>query len=312
MRISVEKACELLRHGNVVAIPTETVYGLAASLSNPDAIEHIYALKGRPANNPLIIHVGDSSQVLFYTKDIPPNFEILANTFWPGPMTLLLPAEKDWVPSIVRAGLDSVAFRIPSHFVTLQVLANVGPLVMPSANLSGRPSATRPEHVENDFGLDFPVLDGGPCHRGVESTILTYTGKRWEIVRLGALTPDVFTPLLGYEPRVNEDVNEEQPICPGQLYRHYAPHAKLLLSQNIPQGFSGVIVGFSDRKYPETERVIHLGSTADPEEVAKNLYRVLRQLDSEGVKTAWVDTNFPEHGLWGTIAERLHKAGRSD
>lgn len=309
MRISLEKTCELLRHGNVVAVPTETVYGLAASLSNPDAIEHIYTLKGRPANNPLIIHVGDSSQVLFYTKDIPPDFEILANTFWPGPMTLLLPAEKDWVPSIVRAGLDRVAFRIPSHFMTLQVLASVGPLVMPSANLSGRPSATRPEHVENDFGLDLPVLDGGACHRGVESTILTYTGRRWEIVRLGALTPEVFTPFLGYEPRVNEEINEDQPICPGQVYRHYAPHAKLMLSHEIPENFSGVIVGFSDRTYPEPYRVFSLGPLTDPEEVAQNLYRVLRQLDSDGIKTAWVDTNFPESGLWSTIAERLQRAG---
>lgn len=309
MRVSLETACALLQQGDVVAIPTETVYGLAASLSNPDAIEHIYTLKGRPANNPLIIHVGDASQVLFYTKDIPEGFEILANTFWPGPMTLLLPAEKEWVPSIVRADLDTVAFRIPSHPLTLQVLGYTGPLVMPSANLSGKPSATRPEHVENDFGNTFPVLDGGECYRGVESTILTYHNDKWEIVRLGALTAETFEPFLRYRPRVNEFVDEEYPVCPGQLYRHYAPLAMLLLDPILPNEGIEAIVGFSERQYPPQYRLFELGSSQNAEEVAKNLYRIFRLLDSEGIKTAWVDTHFPDSGLWTTIKERIRKAG---
>jgi L-threonylcarbamoyladenylate synthase len=308
MRVNFEKACKLLEAGNVVAIPTETVYGLAASLSDPEAIEHIFTLKGRPADNPLIIHVADSSQVVFYTKDIPKGFEILASTFWPGPMTLVLPAVKEWVPSIVRADLNTVAFRIPSHPLTLQVLINVGPLVMPSANLSGKPSATRPEHVENDFGMDFPVLDGGECYRGVESTILMHNLNRWEIVRLGALTPEIFEPFLGYQPQINEFIGEEHPVCPGQLYRHYAPQATLILDKGVKPDSIGTIVGFSDRKYPDTCRVYNLGSTTNPEEVAKNLYETLRKLDREGVEKAWVDTVFPSTGLWTTVAERLRKA----
>lgn len=312
MRVNIKTACELLKDGKVVAIPTETVYGLAASLSNPEAIEHIFTLKGRPADNPLIIHVGDSFQVECYTKNVPEGFEVLASTFWPGPMTLVLPAVKEWVPSIVRADLDTVAFRIPSHPLTLQVLSNVGPLVMPSANLSGKPSATRPEHVENDFGVDFPVLDGGECHRGVESTILMNNMNKWEIVRLGAITPEIFETFLGYKPNVNEFIRENHPICPGQMYRHYAPQATLILDSNISPESIGAVVGFSDRTYPESCRIFELGATTDPEEVAKNLYGTLRTLDLEGIKKVWVDTRFPDVGLWTTVSERLRKASSNN
>lgn len=309
MRVSFEKACRLLQEGGVVAIPTETVYGLAASLSDPQAINDIFALKGRPSDNPLIIHLADSSQVEFYSKDISKDFDILASTFWPGPMTLVLHAEKEWVPSIVRAGLDTVAFRIPSHPLTLQVLHAVGPLVMPSANLSGKPSATRAEHVENDFGSGFPVLDGGECYRGVESTILMNHLDRWEIVRLGALTPEIFEPFLGYRPEIHEAVDEERPICPGRLYRHYAPQANLVLDRTVPPELIGTVVGFRDRTYPSSCRVYSLGPSDNPEEVAKNLYETLRRLDIDCIEKAWVDTGFPSTGLWTTVAERLRKAG---
>jgi len=172
MLVTLENACERLKQGAVVAIPTETVYGLAASLSSLEAIKQVFALKGRPANNPLIIHVSDPSQVQLYTEELPKDFSVLAEAFWPGPMTLILSADKLQVPKIVRAGLDTVAFRVPDHSLALEVLSNIGPVVMPSANLSGSPSSTCSEHVCNDFGRDFPVLDGDRCLRGVESTIL--------------------------------------------------------------------------------------------------------------------------------------------
>ena len=309
MRVTLEKACELLKKGQVVAIPTETVYGLAASLSCSEAIDHIFTLKGRPADNPLIIHGADSTQVEYYTKNVPEGFEALAATFWPGPMTLVLPAVTEWVPSTVRANLDTVAFRIPSHPLTLQVLAEVGPLVMPSANISGRPSATCPEHVENDFGEDFPVLDGGICHCGVESTILVYQTGHWNIVRLGALSPDTFETILGYVPHT-EELGEDSlhPICPGQFYRHYAPSAVLILDPSINPASIGFVVGFGDRNYPPSCRVFSLGASTDPEQAAKNLYQVLRNLDRQGIKEAWVDMNFPQYGLWETVGERLRKA----
>jgi L-threonylcarbamoyladenylate synthase len=308
MDITLEKACELLQNGKVVAIPTETVYGLAASLSHSEAIESIFNLKGRPAKNPLIVHIADVSQVSYYSRDIPEDFDKLARTFWPGPLTMVIPAVSDWVPSTVRAGLPTVAFRIPSHPLTLQVLNRVGPLVMPSANLSGKPSATRPEHVEVDFGEDFPILNGGNSLRGLESTILFHRNERWEICRLGALTPEAFTPILGYEPAFYANANQHAPVSPGQLLRHYAPKTKLMLTHSIPTEGSGTIVGFDDRSYPETFRVLQLGPVSDPEKIAENLYSVLRKLDEEEIKSAWVDMNFPREGLWRTVAERLKKA----
>lgn len=307
MQITLEKACELLRQGQVVAIPTETVYGLAASLSNTKAIEHIYKLKRRPTDNPLIIHMSDSSQIKLYAKHIVPGFDLLASTFWPGPMTLVLPAQKKWVPSIVRSGLDTIAFRIPAHPLTLQVLKKVGPLVMPSANLSGKPSATCSKHVENDFGKNFPVLNGEKCRRGVESTILIYHNKCWEIVRLGALSPEVFEPLLGYEPPVVEQ-SKQKPICPGQLFRHYAPKATLILDPKVSPESIGVVVGFSGQTYPKNCRVFTLGNKEKPQEIAKNLYDTLRNLDIKQINMAWVDMDFPSNGLWKTIRERLKKA----
>jgi L-threonylcarbamoyladenylate synthase len=308
MDITLEKACEMLMNGKVVAIPTETVYGLAASLSHSEAIESIFALKGRPAKNPLIVHIADISQVSCYSRDIPQDFDKLARTFWPGPLTMVIPVEPEWVPSTVRAGLPTVAFRIPSHPLTLQVLNRVGPLVMPSANLSGKPSATRPDHVEVDFGEDFPILNGGNSLRGLESTILYHRGGRWEICRLGALTSEAFIPILGYEPVFNTNFDQRAPISPGQLFRHYAPKTKLMLTHSIPNEGSGTILGFSDRQYPVGFRVLTLGPINAPDTVAENLYSVLRQLDQEEIKEAWVDMNFPREGLWRTVAERLKKA----
>lgn len=308
MDITLEKACKLLEEGQVVALPTETVYGLAASLSHSEAIEQIFTLKGRPSNNPLIVHVADSSQVKYYSRNIPEGFDKLASTFWPGPLTIIIPVEPEWVPNSVRAGLPTVAFRVPGHPLTLQVINRVGPVVMPSANLSGRPSATRPEHVEVDFGAHFPVLYDGNSIKGVESTILFHRNGRWEITRLGALTAELFTPLLGYEPPFVRATSQENLISPGQLLRHYAPQAKLILTFTVPENGTGTLIGFSDRSYPESYNLISLGPLKNPEKVAENLYSVLRKLDEKRIDRAWVDMNFPREGLWRTIAERLKTA----
>lgn len=309
MRISLSQTISALQSGQVIAVPTETVYGLAASLSQPAAIEKIFALKGRPRANPLIIHVGDLADIRHYVTEYPPGFEALAQTFWPGPLTCILPVHTSRVPSLVRAGLPTAGFRMPALDLTRQLLKSTGPLVMPSANLSGRPSATRPEHVEEDFGVDFPVLDGGICAKGVESTILLYQEPKWVIVRLGALAPEQFQPILGYQPRFVQKEQEAQPLCPGQLFRHYAPHARLLLGDSADLEEASFVLGFKERSYPYGKRIIVLGSLSQPEEVAENLYQALRQLDQEGALSAWVDMNFPREGLWQTIAERLLRAG---
>ena len=309
MRISLLEAAERLLAGQVVAVPTETVYGLAASIKIPEAIKTIYKLKNRPLVNPLIVHIAHQEEIMHYTQEHPPGVEQLAKTFWPGPFTCILPAQEERVPAFARAHLSTVGIRIPAHPLTHQLLKITGPLVMPSANLSGRPSATLPKHVEEDFGLDFPILDGGACTQGVESTILLYQANQWMIGRLGALAPECFAPLLGYQPVIIQKQDHLKPVCPGQLFRHYAPQAELILGEINQQERASVILGFNGRIYPHSQRIIRLGSLEHPQQVAGQLYRVLRQLDQEKIQVAWVDMDFPRHGLWLTIAERLKRAG---
>lgn len=305
MIVSLFQAEELLKNGHVVAVPTETVYGLAASLQKPSAIAQIFSLKGRPSNNPLIIHVANLDQIYPFTGSLDDLTVRLAQSFWPGPMTLVLPIDVEKVPDMVRAGLNTAAFRIPSHPVTKALLERVGPIVMPSANISGRPSATNPLHVATDFGDSFPVLDGGCSNKGVESTILVYSDV-WKIIRLGALPPEAFLEILGYIPEIEKCKTGQAPLCPGQMYRHYAPKAKLYFG--LTEGMMEAVIGFRDRDYARAKKVFVLGSSQSPETVAENLYSVLRQLDEEGICEAYVDSDFPRHGLWMTIYERLCKA----
>lgn len=305
MKISSIQAVELLRQGKVVAIPTETVYGLAGSLHSEQAIHEIFSLKNRPANNPLIVHLSSISDMDEYVADYPPHFEVLAKTFWPGPLTLILPAAN--VPAIATAGLTTAAFRIPSHKIALEILTLTGPLVIPSANLSGKPSSTSYKHVERDFGENFPVVEGGICEKGVESTILIFQEDKWQIARLGAIAAEDFQTILNYKP--NYLSSSHSPICPGQLYRHYAPKAKLFLENRFAK--ATLILGFSDRQYPSSAEVWHLGSSQDPYTVAKELYRLLRELDLREKKEAWIDIDFPNTGLWTTIRERMEKAAHS-
>jgi L-threonylcarbamoyladenylate synthase len=303
MRIDLDRAAALLKSG-VVAIPTETVYGLAASLHSPAAIEQLFVLKGRPRKNPLIIHVASLAEVKELATALPPDFEKLA-ALWPGPLTLILKADTKLIPSQVRAGLPTAAFRIPALPLARELLKKTGPLVAPSANLSGRPSSTEPKHVEEDFGKSFPVLDGGPCQKGLESTILSYGGPEahpaWRILRQGALPLETLTQVLGYPPEIVIPEAGQNPECPGQLFRHYAPKATLTL-----QGNAEVILGFKERTYDLP--VLLLGSLANAEEVAHNLYFVLRELDERGIQKARVDLDLPPHGLWLTLRERLLKA----
>jgi L-threonylcarbamoyladenylate synthase len=306
MKISLDQAEELLISGSVVALPTETVYGLAALFTLPHAIEKIYALKGRPRQNPLIVHVNDPYLVRFYTKEVPLEAETLMTAFWPGPLTLVLPANIEKVPDIVRSGKSTVAFRVPSHPIISSILKNVGPIVAPSANLSGKPSATTLKHVEDDFGLNFPVVDGGEIEKGVESTILVYTEGVWKIGRLGSISPEDFAPHLGYIPKNYEKASID-PICPGSLYRHYSPNAKLYLG-SLEKCIDSVVLGYTDRFYPNASLTIPIGESTNPYSIMKNLYSSLRKLDEMGISEAFIDIDFPMDGLYLTIYERFFRA----
>lgn len=302
MRISIDEACKRLQNNEVVAIPTETVYGLAALLSSEEATQKVFTLKKRALNNPLIIHVQDKKECEQYVDSTPPDFELLADAFWPGPLTLVMKIKEESIPKIARAHLTTAAFRVPFHPMTQELLQKCSPLVAPSANLSGKPSATRPEHIEADFGKDFPVLDGGACKYGVESTILIFQDGLWHLGRQGAISKEALEYVLGYDVAA---ANNVKPICPGQFFRHYAPHTHLILSKKPSHDY---IIGFSDRVYEKNKKLFSLGRLSHPEEVAFHLYDTLRRLDIEGIQEAEVDINIPETGIWATILERLTRA----
>jgi len=311
MLITIDEAAKKLLQGEIVAVPTETVYGLAAPLSNIQAIEAIFTVKGRPSSNPLIIHAASVEEIASFVKEFPPGFSELANAFWPGPMTLILPVNEDRVPARARAGLPTAGFRIPNHQEALSLLKLTGPLVMPSANLSGKPSATAFEHVEFDFGKEFPILKGSGAKRGVESTIAIFHNEAWQLIRLGAIPREAFLPIIGYMPEISLTPREKKPLCPGQLFRHYAPKAVLKPFDAFDKEARGAIVGFSDRIYPKSMQLFSIGSSKAPEEVAANLYSALRKLDDCCIEHAYVDFNFPNDGLWVTIAERLRRAAET-
>lgn len=319
MRISEEQAAERLLQGEVVAIPTETVYGLAASLNHPAAIEAIFSLKGRPHHNPLIVHVAKPGPhehpmeaLAEYLVQPIHALEILVEHFWPGPLTLVLPVRTETIIPLVRAHLPTAAFRMPLHSTAQHILARTGPLVAPSANRSGLPSSTCVEHVEEDFGPSFPVVDGGPCQGGVESTILIMHEGRWRIGRLGAIPPETFASLLGYVPEWGIPEGQEGVVCcPGQLYRHYAPRATLLLGEtDYGAADDPVVLGFTDRTYIGAKRIFFLSSSDDPVGALNRLYHILRQLDQEQIPSAWIDLRIHETGLWRTLRERLIRAAR--
>lgn len=308
MRVSPEDAMERLKRGEVVALPTETVYGLAASIEHPHAIERIFELKKRPRDNPLILHSSSFETLLPYLHS--PTFQIkpLTEAFWPGPLTLVLPAKTELLPPAVTAGLSTIAVRVPNHPLTRHILEKSGPLVAPSANLSGRPSATSQEHVEMDFGKEFPVVDGGSCSKGVESTILSWNEKehRWQILRLGAISAEQLSLVLGEPPIFVQKSSSSAPLCPGTKYRHYSPVTPL--KSGPPPLKVGVAIGFQERNYPFADQVLILGSLKDPQNVAQNLYSTLRQLDQLQVPEAWIDLDLPQMGLWTTLRERMVKA----
>ncbi len=304
MKLNFFECKELLLRGDVVALPTETVFGLAACYQNGPAVQKIFDLKKRPLENPLILHIASPSSVKELTKELPPGTKQLMEAFWPGPLTLILPA-KDSVPFLVRAGLPTVAIRMPNHAPTLSLIRETGPLVAPSANLSGRPSSTSAAHVEEDFGKEFPVFEEEGAEKGVESTILIYLDGGWKITRLGALSREEIEAVL--KAPVNQLEKSERTFSPGQHFRHYSPKASLHLGSEYRQE-APTVLGFSERSYANAKEVLHFGSLDRPEEALQNLYGLLRLLDQKKVDQAWVDMDFPEEGLWTTLRERLTRA----
>jgi L-threonylcarbamoyladenylate synthase len=327
---AVSEAAGILRNDGVIAFPTETVYGLGANGLSSAAVRKIFKAKGRPSDNPLILHVSDHDQIGLITSHVPAQSQMLMRTFWPGPLTLILP-KSDLVPSVVTGGLDTVGIRMPDHPLALALISETGtPLAAPSANRSGYPSPTTAMHVLHDLdGRIDGILDGGPCEIGLESTILDMTQAVPVILRPGAITREALERLLGPVALDTRAI----PKAPGMKYHHYAPKAKLYLLSGTSKAIAEYIqtqvngdhifvkdepVGFlltteteailkQLETGPESQYVRVLGSQNRPEEVGGKLYDELRRCDLEGIQTVFVEA-YSTQGMGAALMNRLIKA----
>ncbi len=316
-----------LSQGQLVAFPTETVYGLGADALNPVAVKNIFEAKGRPSDNPLIVHIADISQLNGLVKEVPPLAKSLMDAFWPGPLTLVFKRSLK-IPDIITAGLDTVAIRMPKNPIALKLIERSGvPVAAPSANLSGRPSPTCAEHVAEDLsGRIAYIIDGGSCTVGVESTVLDITSEIPVILRPGGVTQEMLEKVVGKveaDP-VLEVKGDVKPRSPGMKYRHYSPMAEMILVKGDNEKVidkintltkerrnEGLLVGVltcseNAHRY-NADVVIPAGSLDHLEEVAAGLYHTLRKFDETKVGIIYSET-FREHEIGQAVMNRLKKA----
>jgi len=319
----IEKAAKLLREGQLVALPTETVYGLGANGLDENAVAKIFEAKGRPQDNPLILHIADASQIADFCRDIPQAAYLLAEKFWPGPLTMVLPA-KDCVPKRTTGGLSTVAVRCPDHPVTREIIRKAGvPIAAPSANLSGKPSTTTAQHVLDDHKGRLPlIVDGGPSRVGVESTIVDLTDSRPRLLRPGGITPEQLLEVLGdlvIDKAVTAQINKDAVVkAPGMKYRHYAPQCPLV----IVTGDKEKAAAYIRSHYEQGNRVLCFreelplytgcdplayGTEADAATLSAGLFAALRVLDDPAVTKVYA--RCPEGGgMAYAVQNRLKKA----
>ncbi|WIY53394.1 L-threonylcarbamoyladenylate synthase [Devosia sp. YIM 151766] len=299
----IEDAAALLRHGRLVAFPTETVYGLGADATNSDAVLSIYETKGRPRFNPLIVHCADlamAEKLALFS----PLARRLAQAFWPGPLSIVLPLRPGHgLADITTAGLDRVALRVPDHPIAQALLRASGrPLAAPSANPSGRLSPTNAEQVRRGFAGNVPVLDGGACQAGVESTIIAVDGDRLIQLRAGALSRDEIGKVMNMA--VERAAKGAEIAAPGMLLSHYAPNAALRLD-TAPRPGEGWLAFGPSAPFEGITR--NLSSGGDLREAARNLFAMLHELDASGVGVI-AAAPIPETGLGEAINDRLRRA----
>ncbi|SHJ40309.1 L-threonylcarbamoyladenylate synthase [Flavobacterium haoranii] len=317
MRIGndIEEAAYWLRKGEVVAIPTETVYGLAANIYNEKAVEKIYTLKNRPKNNPLIVHLKSDKELSKYAVNIPVKAKILAQTFWPGPLTLVLEKSAQ-IPSHITSGKDTVGLRVPAKKILLELLHELDfPLAAPSANPSNRTSATSTDHIIEYFkGKPLAyALEGGACEKGLESTIIGFDKGEPVIYRLGALSIELIEKVVGKVTVFNKAT--EIILVPGMFSKHYAPKTKLLpvedwkdYCKNNPNKKIALLTsGTLLETIPNYVSLFNLSVTHDLDEVARNLYKTLFEIDQLEFDEI-IFQYFPENQLGTTINDRLTRA----
>lgn len=301
----IEQAAQLLKQGELVAFPTETVYGLGADASSPQAVEKIFAAKGRPADHPVIVHVASADEFAKWALDVPEVAYQLAKAFMPGPITLILKRSK-LVPDVVSGGQDTVGLRVPNHPVALELLKSFGGgVAAPSANRFGRISPTTAKHVFEELGEGITILDGGSCQVGLESTIVDLTSVRVKILRPGGVSLDALSRLLGYTPEV---VGKSQVRVSGSLESHYAPTTPaFLVDRAEPQAAdekSGVI---SLEAKPTSSKSVWVTLPNDAEHYGHLLYATLRRLDGLGLERILIE-QVPDSSEWLAVRDRLQRA----
>ena len=319
----VQIASELLQKGELVAIPTETVYGLGADGLNPHAVSKIFLAKGRPQDNPLILHIAEPKQMEDICHDIPEAAYRLAEAFWPGPLTMVLPA-KDIVPMSTRANLPTVAVRCPDCEITRQIIRQAQiPVAAPSANISGKPSTTTAEHVFHDHNGKIPlIVDGGPCRVGVESTIVDLTEDRPRLLRPGGITPEQLIAVLGdliVDKAVTAQIDKDEVVkAPGMKYRHYAPAEPVI----IVAGSREKAAQYIHRHFEPGDRVLcfeeelplyadcnplSYGKEADVNTLSAGLFAALRELDDGNINKVYARCP-TGGGVAYAVQNRLKKA----
>lgn len=321
-------AGEIIKHGGLVAFPTETVYGLGGDALNPDSSRKIYAAKGRPSDNPLIIHICRMEDIYKIVSDFPQKAKILAAEFWPGPLTMVLP-KAEAVPKETTGGLNTVAVRMPVDPIALSFIEAAGGYVAaPSANVSGRPSPTSSRYVEEDMcGRIDMIIDGGDVEIGLESTIVDLTGDIPMLLRPGSITLEMLEGVLGkvaVDPTIMEGNMAGRPKAPGMKYKHYAPKGELLIVSGesrkvvtcinelaetaMEQGEKTGIIGTEENiPFYQGNSIKSVGRSDDEVSIAKHLYRILREFDDEGVTRIYSES-FSTGGMGQAIMNRLLKA----
>ncbi|TMH91922.1 MAG: threonylcarbamoyl-AMP synthase [Betaproteobacteria bacterium] len=310
--VPVRDAVAILRRGGLVAFPTETVYGLGADASNPDAVARIYQVKGRPAGHPVIVHIGDIGQLARWARDVPEAATKLATHFWPGPLTLVLRRAPN-VDSQLSGGQDTIGLRVPGHPVALQLLREFGGgIAAPSANRFGRISPTTAEHVRSDLASEVElILDGGACEIGIESTIVDLSRGRPVLLRPGRIAAGDIAAQLGVAPLARDSA---APRAPGELAAHYAPRQplRLIASDRWERSVQGSSRGrgvLSFRSAPEGDMsAMWIEGPREPWRYGHDLYANLRALDSSGCDRILVEGP-PDTLEWAAIRDRLTRAG---
>lgn len=325
----IEIAAQVLRKGGTVAFPTETVYGLGADALDPKAVAKIFMAKGRPSDNPLIVHISDIRQVDRLVKNIPERAIKLMELFWPGPLTIVF-KKADIIPDIISAGLDTVAIRFPSHPVAQALIQAAGiPIAAPSANTSGKPSPTVAQHVINDLlGKIDMIIEGGPARVGLESTVVDLTEETPALLRPGGVTYEQLKkimPDICIDPVVLDKLeNGKAPRAPGMKYTHYSPEAEVvvvegsgekvtdmihsLVEENRAKGLKvGVLTDDENMGAYHADCVLSAGKAQHPETIAANLFYKLREFDEEKVDIVFAQS-VSERGIGLAIRNRLNKA----